>query len=213
MLNKKQISGNTSSFFLDPDRKNNYLIMSKQSLHLAEGWLSSVKQLHSPHFDLRPNEDDISLLIIHYISLPPEEFGGHYIDDLFLGKLDCNAHPYFAQLTNVRVSAHCLINRQGEITQYVNFNHRAWHAGASVFEGREKCNDFSIGIELEGSNEQPFTEAQYQSLIALTKLLMQHYPQISAERIVGHCDVAPERKIDPGQYFNWQKYLAALKAP
>lgn len=185
--------------------------MSQQALHIAEGWLNTAKQLPSPHFDLRPNEQDISLLIIHYISLPPEEFGSHYIDDFFLGKLDCNAHPYFAQLVNIRVSSHCFINRKGEITQYVNFNHRAWHAGISVFQGREKCNDFSIGIELEGSNEIPFTEQQYLSLIKLTKSIMQHYPHITADRIVGHCDVAPERKIDPGQYFNWQKYLSALE--
>ncbi|NBI42349.1 1,6-anhydro-N-acetylmuramyl-L-alanine amidase AmpD [[Haemophilus] felis] len=184
--------------------------MQKQKLHIQQGWLTSARKIHSPHFDLRPDEQDISLLIIHYISLPPEQFGKHYIDDFFQGKLDCNAHPYFAQLKDVRVSAHCLINRQGEITQYVNFNHRAWHAGASQFEGREKCNDFSIGIELEGSNEQPFTEAQYESLTLLTKQIMQSYPNITAKRIVGHCDVAPGRKSDPGQHFNWQKYLQSI---
>lgn len=184
--------------------------MKNNKLQIINGWLTPCKVLQSPHFDLRPNPQEISLLIIHYISLPPEQFGGHYIDDLFQGKLDYNAHPYFTQLENMRVSAHCLINRQGEITQYVNFQHRAWHAGVSQFEGREKCNDFSIGIELEGSNTQPFTSKQYRTLTALTQVIMQNYPLITTERIVGHCDVAPTRKIDPGQYFDWQQYLTSL---
>lgn len=186
--------------------------MKNNKLQIINGWLTPCNVLQSPHFDLRPNPQEISLLIIHYISLPPEQFGGHYIDDFFQGKLDYNAHPYFTQLKNMRVSAHCLINRQGEITQYVNFQHRAWHAGVSQFEGREKCNDFSIGIELEGSNEQPFTPKQYHTLTSLTQIIMQNYPLITPERIVGHCDVAPNRKIDPGQYFDWQYYLTSLNS-
>ena len=149
-------------------------------------------------------------MIIHYISLPPEQFGGGYIDDFFQGKLDAQAHPYFQEISLLRVSAHCLIERTGRITQYVSFNDRAWHAGLSYFEGREKCNDFAIGIELEGSNEQPFTTQQYDTLQRLTRQIMQAYPRITKERIVGHCDVSPGRKIDPGQYFDWQRYLQYL---
>ena len=185
--------------------------MQKQQDYIHQGWLTNSRKLISPHYDQRPNIEDISLLVIHYISLPPEQFSGGFIDDFFMGKLDPKADPYFEQIYQIKVSAHCLIERNGQITQYVNFNDRAWHAGVSCFNGREKCNDFSIGIELEGSNNQPFTEKQYQQLAKLTKLIMQNYPQISLDRIVGHSDIAPERKIDPGQYFDWQYYLNLLK--
>lgn len=150
-------------------------------------------------------------MVIHYISLPPDEFGGDFIDRFFEGKLDPTLHPYFDEIKDLRVSAHCLINREGQITQYVNFNDMAWHAGVSCFEGREKCNEFSIGIELEGSNNQPFTEAQYQTLASLTRVIMQAYPQITPERIAGHNQIAPERKIDPGQYFEWGYYDLLLR--
>ncbi|WP_308665843.1 1,6-anhydro-N-acetylmuramyl-L-alanine amidase AmpD [uncultured Aggregatibacter sp.] len=181
--------------------------MMEKQLHIKDGWLVNERRVLSPHFDQRPEPQDISLLIIHYISLPPERFGGGYIDAFFQGKLDPQAHPYFKEISALRVSAHCLIERTGRITQYVNFADRAWHAGLSCFEGREKCNDFAIGIELEGSNEQPFTDAQYSALQALTQEIMRTYPHITKERIVGHCDVSPGRKIDPGQYFDWQRYL------
>ena len=181
--------------------------MMEKQLHIKDGWLVNERRVLSPHFDLRPDPQDISLLIIHYISLPPEQFGGGYIDDFFQGKLDPQAHPYFQEISPLRVSAHCLIERTGQITQYVNFADRAWHAGLSCFEGRDKCNDFAIGIELEGSNEQLFTDAQYLALQALTREIMRVYPNITKERIVGHCDVSPGRKIDPGQYFDWQRYL------
>lgn len=177
---------------------------------IIEGVLSPATQIPSPHFDQRPDPEDISLLVIHYISLPPEQFGGSYIDDFFQGKLDPTKHPYFAEIYQQRVSAHCLICRTGEIKQYVNFQQRAWHAGLSQFQGREKCNDFAIGIELEGSNQQPFTAEQYATLIAVTKVIMQAYPKITQDRIVGHCDISPGRKIDPGQYFNWQYYRESL---
>ncbi|QIM63610.1 N-acetyl-anhydromuranmyl-L-alanine amidase [Pasteurellaceae bacterium Orientalotternb1] len=180
-----------------------------QNLTITDGWLNQ-RIVPSPHFNERPNADDISLLVIHYISLPPEEFGGDFIDRFFQGTLDPTIHPYFDEIKALRVSAHCLINRQGEITQYVNFNQMAWHAGVSNFQGREKCNEFSIGIELEGSNNQPFTAAQYQALAQLTQQIMQCYPQITVDRIVGHSDIAPERKIDPGQYFEWEYYRALL---
>ncbi len=179
-------------------------------IDIEDGWLNNVRRVISPHFDQRPDPQDISLLVIHYISLPPEQFGGGYIDEFFQGKLDPTVHPYFAEIQHLNVSAHCLIERDGSITQYVNFNQRAWHAGLSCFEGREKCNDFAIGIELEGSNEQPFTEAQYQSLAVLTRQIMRNYPLITKERIVGHSDISPGRKIDPGQYFDWQYYRKLL---
>ena len=181
--------------------------MMEKQLQIKDGWLVNERRVLSPHFDQRPEPKEISLLIIHYISLPPEQFGGGYIDDFFQGKLDPQAHPYFQEISPLRVSAHCLIERTGRITQYVNFADRAWHAGLSCFEGRDKCNDFAIGIELEGSNEQPFTDAQYLALQALTQEIMRTYPHITKERIVGHCDVSPGRKIDPGQYFDWQRYL------
>lgn len=181
-----------------------------QNLIIQQGQLQNIRQCPSPHFDQRPNLNDISLLVIHYISLPPEIFGGHFIDDFFQGKLDPKAHPYFQEISNIRVSAHCLINRKGEITQYVNFNERAWHAGLSNFQGREKCNDFAIGIELEGSDNQPFTKEQYHSLIQLTQAIQQKYPKITKDRIVGHCDIAPGRKIDPGKYFKWEYYLSKI---
>ncbi|HHW7568691.1 TPA: 1,6-anhydro-N-acetylmuramyl-L-alanine amidase AmpD [Mannheimia haemolytica] len=180
------------------------------NLKIEQGCLTGQKQVQSPHFSQRPDQEDISLLVIHYISLPPEEFGGDFIDLFFQGKLDPTAHPYFEEIKDLRVSAHCLINREGEITQYVNFNDMAWHAGVSCFEGREKCNEYSIGIELEGSNNQPFTQAQYQSLANLTKSIQQSYPLITDERITGHCHIAPERKIDPGQYFDWAYYKHLL---
>ncbi|KGQ55620.1 1,6-anhydro-N-acetylmuramyl-L-alanine amidase AmpD [Gallibacterium anatis] len=177
---------------------------------IIDGTLQNAVQIPSPHFDQRPDVNDISLLVIHYISLPPEQFSGNFIDDFFQGKLDPTLHPYFAEIYQQRVSAHCLIRRNGEIKQYVNFNQRAWHAGLSSFQGREKCNDFAIGIELEGSNNQPFTEQQYCTLAEVTAAIMQTYPLITPDRIVGHCDISPGRKIDPGQYFNWHYYRQKL---
>lgn len=185
--------------------------MQKPLNIIEQGWLKNARQLASPHYDSRPDAQDISLLVIHYISLPPEQFGLGFVDDFFLGKLDPNAHPYFAEIYQLRVSAHCFIDRAGKITQYVNFDQRAWHAGLSCFQGREKCNDFAIGIELEGSNNQAFTEAQYQALARLSQQIMQAYPKITPERIVGHSDISPGRKIDPGQYFDWQYYFQLLK--
>lgn len=185
-------------------------LMDIQQINIQQGWLTNVEIILSPHYDLRPDPKDISLLVIHYISLPPEQFGVEYINKFFQGKLDPKLHPYFQQIQDLKVSAHCLIGRQGELIQYVNFNQRAWHAGVSCFAGRNKCNDFSIGIELVGSNQQPFTSLQYKRLIELTRQIMQHYPLITSERIVGHCHIAPQRKIDPGRYFDWDYYLAQL---
>lgn len=150
------------------------------------------------------------MLVIHNIALPPATFGTPYIDDFFAGRLDCSAHPYFENLRNVRVSAHCVIFRDGRIWQYVPFDKRAWHAGLSLYEGRDKCNDFSLGIELEGADDVPYTDAQYQALTALTRYLLQTYPRLNPARIVGHADIAPGRKTDPGPAFDWSRYLSAL---
>jgi AmpD protein len=162
------------------------------------------------HYDDRPDPADISLLVIHNISLPPATFSTPYIDDFFGGRLDCTAHPYFARLQGVRVSAHCVIYRDGRIWQYVPFNKRAWHAGLSLFDGRDKCNDFSIGIELEGTDDVPYTEAQYSALASLSRQLLRQFPAINPQRIVGHCDIASGRKTDPGPAFNWPHYFQLL---
>jgi len=166
--------------------------------------------LPSPNHDERPDPADISLLVVHAISLPPDQFGGPWIDDLFLNRLDPRAHPYFADMGQRRVSAHLCIFRGGAITQYVPFDRRAWHAGESLFEGRSRCNDFSIGIELEGCDTQPFDDAQYTALIAATRALLPRYPRITLGRITGHSDIAPRRKTDPGPHFDWARYRAGL---
>lgn len=178
-------------------------------MQLAEGKLSDVRYVASPHFNQRPAGEQPSLLVIHNISLPPGEFGGPWIDALFTGTLDPQAHPYFAGIAALRVSAHCLIRRDGEIVQYVPFGQRAWHAGVSCWQGREGCNDFSIGIELEGTDTLPYTDVQYQQLVAITRLLMQHYP-LQAANITGHSNIAPVRKTDPGPSFDWARYHQAL---
>lgn len=177
--------------------------------------LGTLTQRASAHYDDRPRDEQISLLVIHNISLPAGKFATDaqtsYVDALFCGTLDPSAHPSFADLAGVRVSAHCVIWRNGQIFQYVPFAKRAWHAGVSQFAGRERCNDFSIGIELEGTDNIPYTEQQYSSLLALTQHLLQQYPAITLDRIVGHCDIAPGRKTDPGAVFDWQRYKQALK--
>ncbi|GGA74577.1 N-acetyl-anhydromuranmyl-L-alanine amidase [Neiella marina] len=174
--------------------------------------LVDAQQRPSPHYDERPNRELPSVLVIHNITLPPGEFGHRYIDDLFMGTLDCAAHPFFQQLEGLRVSAHCVINRQGNVSQYVPFDRRAWHAGVSSFQGRARVNDFAIGIELEGTDSSGFTSAQYQRLIAITKALMMRYPTISLGKIVGHCDIAPGRKTDPGVAFDWGYFRSQLSS-
>lgn len=179
-------------------------------MEIKDHLLVSARQLASPNFSLRPDNEHISLLVIHNISLPPGEFGGPYIDDLFCNRLDCNAHPYFDDLRDLKVSSHLLINRAGQVTQYVPFHLKAHHAGVSSFAGREQCNDFSIGIELEGIDDQAFTAEQYVSLGQVTRQLMLAYPDITPDRITGHSDIAPGRKTDPGPCFDWQRYRALL---
>ncbi|OEY68917.1 N-acetyl-anhydromuranmyl-L-alanine amidase [Rheinheimera salexigens] len=170
----------------------------------------------SPHCDARPADTVVSVLVIHNISLPAGQFAPNpeqhaYVDDLFMGTLDTTAEPGFTDLAGLKVSAHCVIWRDGRVFQYVPFAKRAWHAGVSQFDGRERCNDFSIGIELEGTDNLPYTDAQYQSLIMLTKQIMQFYPAITPQRIIGHSDIAPGRKTDPGPAFDWARYQTAIK--
>ncbi len=174
------------------------------------GLLENARQFPSPNFDDRPNESDISLIIIHNISLPPGQFGGAWIDKLFTNQLPKDAHPFFTEIHTLRVSSHLLIRRDGEIVQYVPFHKRAWHAGVSQFQGREVCNDFSIGIELEGTDEQAFTDIQYKQLEATIKQLQQHYPSLKKGNITGHQHIAPKRKTDPGKFFDWQRLSIAL---
>ena len=164
----------------------------------------------SPFCDERPDESDVSLLVIHNISLPPGQFGTQGVEQLFTGTLDAEEHPFYADIAHLRVSAHCVIRRDGAVEQYVPYNKRAWHAGVSSFQGRERCNDFAIGIEMEGTDELPYTDVQYQSLIKVSAGIISLYPAITLGRIVGHNDIAPGRKTDPGVAFNWTGYRQAL---
>lgn len=176
----------------------------------AAGWCHDVERMASPNCDARPSGSLIELLVIHAISLPPGEFGGPYIRDLFLNRLDCDGHPYFESLRGLRVSAHFLIDRLGRICQFVATQQRAWHAGVSVYRGRPACNDFSIGIELEGCDQCVFTDAQYQRLVALTLGVLRRHPEVPPAAIVGHSDIAPARKTDPGPCFDWGRYRRGL---
>ena len=169
--------------------------------------------MNSPHADARPDPEDISLLVIHSISLPRGCYGEPFIDDLFLGRLNTAAHPSFDRLEGLRVSAHLCLFRDGGITQYVPFDHRAWHAGLSSFDGRDQCNNFSIGIELEGCDDDPFTDIQYTLLGRIGHVLLQTYPGLALERIVGHGDIAPARKTDPGPTFEWPRALFEIEFP
>ena len=173
----------------------------------AFGLLNTAQFIPSPNFDHRPAGTEISLLVIHNISLPPNEFRGEDVIELFTNRLNPQAHPYYQSLQGLQVSAHFFIRRDGTIIQFVSCNDRAWHAGVSSWQGKERCNDYSIGIELEGSDITTFTDAQYTTLIALTKCLCNHYP---IKHIAGHSDIAPGRKTDPGPYFDWENYAMAL---
>lgn len=173
-------------------------------------WLAGVRQQLSPNRDARPDPADINLLVIHGISLPPEQYGGGYVERLFLNTLDPDEHPYFAGIVGKPVSAHVFIDREGAVTQYVPFSERAWHAGQSEFNGKTCCNDFSIGIELEGSDNDPYTDVQYDQLAAITRLLQAQWPAIEKQHIVGHCHIAPGRKTDPGPSFDWDHYYSLL---
>lgn len=179
-------------------------------LDLASAWIEGVRRVPSPNCDARPVGCDVELLVIHGISLPPGVFGTPYVEALFTNVLDADKHPFFREIAGLRVSAHVLIRRTGECVQFVPFTSRAWHAGVSSHRGRAKCNDFSIGIELEGTDETAYTEAQYQTLVALSRLLRARWPRITRANIVGHCDIAPGRKTDPGPSFEWHRYWTML---
>ncbi len=172
--------------------------------------LDCAKQLSSPNFNERSDEADISLIVIHCISLPPGEFNNNYIDQLFCNRLNPSDHPYFKEVSQLKVSAHLLISRDGYVTQYVPFNKRAWHAGASEYHGRSDCNDFSIGIELEGTETNGFTNLQYHNLAEIISALLHHYPSLDKRRITGHSSIAPGRKTDPGEHFAWDKLFELL---
>lgn len=174
------------------------------------GLLSHCKQCPSPNKDARPDDTTIDLIVVHSISLPPGEYGGDAIERFFQNQLDKNEHPYFAEIYQMQVSSHVLIKRSGEIVQFVPFHERAWHAGQSTFQGRDCCNDFSIGIELEGTDTEPFEEAQYTQLAALITRLQASYPAI-ADHITGHSDIAPGRKKDPGSGFDWAHLNSCLQ--
>jgi len=178
---------------------------------IDQGWLQGVRRLPSPNQDQRPS-DEIDLLVVHGISLPPGEFGGRWIEDFFLNRLDTQAHPYFDRIRDLRVSAHALIRRDGDITQFVPFYARAWHAGRSSCRGRPACNDFAVGIELEGTDDTAYEPVQYARLAAVTAALMRHYPGLTRDRIVGHSDIAPGRKTDPGPAFDWSGFFKRLDA-
>jgi AmpD protein len=180
---------------------------------ISTGLLIAVKQVLSPFFDERPAGIAPDLIVLHGISLPPGEFGGPWVARLFTGNLPAEAHPEFRERAGMKVSAHLLIRRDGEVVQFVSFNDRAWHAGKSSWQGREACNDFSIGIECEGSDDVPYDEAQYAALRRLLPMLLEAYPAITPGRIVGHSDVAPGRKTDPGPSFDWSRLPAAIVAP
>jgi AmpD protein len=183
----------------------------RPQLDRAGHWLKGVRRVPSPNCDERPAGAEISLVVIHGISLPPGEYGGRHVDRLFTNSLDVSGHPYFARIAGLRVSAHLLIDRRGRITQYVPFHLRAWHAGESSFCGRAACNDYSIGIELEGCDDEPYEPRQYATAAAVVKVLMQRWPAIVGRNVVGHSDVAPGRKTDPGPAFDWADFRGRLR--
>lgn len=180
---------------------------------VVDGWLQSdstiLRQLHSPNFNARPESAGVRLIVLHNISLPPAQFGGGYIQQFFQNKLDPLVHPYFQTIADLKVSAHLLILRTGEIIQLVSFNDRAWHAGRSSYLGVQECNDYSIGIELEGTDDTPFTEAQYQTLLQAIVSVQQAYPY-TRQHVAGHSDIAPGRKTDPGDCLDWQRIRQGL---
>lgn len=180
-------------------------------IDIDTGLLVEARQVPSPNWDERPEGSVPELIVIHGITLPLGQYGGPWIDALFTNTLDPAADPFFAEIYQLKVSAHLLIRRDGEVVQYVPFNKRAWHAGKSWYEGRERCNDFSIGIELEGTDETPYEAVQYQQLARIIEALLHAYPTLSLDRITGHSDIAPGRKTDPGPFFQWDHLYALLE--
>ena len=182
------------------------------SLSIKSGWISEARKVISPNFDMRPAGTEIDLLVIHGISLPPGEFGGGHIEDFFTNNLDENAHPYFFEIKAVAVSSHFLIARRGKLVQFVSLEDRAWHSGDSSYCGRGECNDYSIGIELEGTDDTEYTSQQYDILAQVTTALLDYYPLMAVDRIVGHSDISPGRKSDPGPAFSFSRLKDELAA-
>nr|VFK36627.1 MAG: AmpD protein [Candidatus Kentron sp. SD]VFK39563.1 MAG: AmpD protein [Candidatus Kentron sp. SD] len=200
-------AGKFLSFEKDDNPSNHFRLGAKGQ------WLEGIQRILSPNCNERPRGCVVELLVIHSISLPPGEFGGCFIDDLFLNRLDPSAHPSFCEISKLCVSSHLLVRRDGKVTQYVPFHRRAWHAGVSQFGGKTNCNDFSIGIELEGSDDTPYEDIQYRHLVNLAQLIMSIYPAITPDRIKGHSDIAPGRKTDPGPSFDWNLFRHLLSNP
>ena len=186
------------------DSSNNYIVDANS------GKLEGVMYIESPNYDELPQGNAMNLVVVHGISLPPNQFGGEGVKQLFTNQLDPAEHPYYESIKDLKVSAHAFIRRDGQVIQFVPFNKRAWHAGLSSFEDREKCNDFSIGIELEGTDSTPYTASQYHALSGVIKALWQAYPSLKDKNVVGHCDIAPGRKTDPGEYFMWSSLQRLL---
>lgn len=176
------------------------------------GWLTGVRRVESPNCDARPVDADLGLIVVHGISLPPGKFGGPGIDQLFCNSIDVSEDPYYEKIIDLRVSSHVLITRDGKLTQYVPFGARAWHAGVSCYRDREQCNDFSIGIELEGTDDRAYEEIQYRRLADLVALLRHAYPSLQDAEIVGHSEIAPGRKTDPGDAFDWNLLYRLLES-
>lgn len=172
---------------------------------IDNGWLRGFEHRPSPNFGPRPAASDVRLIVVHGISLPPGEYGGGHIERFFCNRLDDSAHAYFQQISQLQVSAHCLIERDGRLLQFVSFDDRAWHAGVSSWRGIDNCNDFSIGIELEGCDDEDYTGPQYQRLAELVITLRKQYPAIGSDALCGHSDIAPGRKTDPGPFFDWSR--------
>ncbi|MEM9209497.1 MAG: 1,6-anhydro-N-acetylmuramyl-L-alanine amidase AmpD [Pseudomonadota bacterium] len=175
-----------------------------------DGYLDIARQCPSPNCDERPVDAELSLLVLHNISLPPGEFGGAEIEQLFCNELDWDADDYFGEIRGLEVSSHLLVRRDGELVQFVPFERRAWHAGQSMFRGQSRCNDFSVGIELEGTDDILYEDAQYASLTAIVAALLWHYPTLDVRAIAGHCDIAPGRKSDPGPAFDWLRLYDSI---
>jgi N-acetyl-anhydromuramoyl-L-alanine amidase len=188
------------------------LDISDTPSRIVDGWLAPARRVESPNFNQRAAGETVDLLVIHNISLPPGQFGTGCVEQFFCNQLDHSAHPFFAEIQSLQVSSHLLIERSGEVIQFVSFDDRAWHAGLSCFQGRESCNDFSIGIELEGTDDTPYTDEQYRQLTVVTRAIQNSYPAITTDRIAGHSDIAPERKTDPGPAFDWDRFRRELAA-
>ncbi|MGS0706797.1 1,6-anhydro-N-acetylmuramyl-L-alanine amidase AmpD [Acinetobacter sp. ANC 3781] len=180
------------------------------SFQVIDGQLIGARQVPSPNYNQRPEHTEIQLVVVHNISLPPSQFGGGYIEQFFQNQLDWSVHPYFQTIEGMQVSTHLLILRSGEVLQFVNFNDRAWHAGRSSYLAKKECNDYSIGIELEGSDDQPFEDVQYNTLAKVITTLQETYPKI-LQHLAGHSDIASGRKTDPGPFFDWPKTRALIQ--